>query len=48
MQRLQKLLDINIIFAYLRNNVIFYIKSLRFLTNFFLVFDSQILHFNDF
>ena len=48
MRKSQKLFNINIIFAHLRNIVIFYIKPLRFLTNFFIAFDSQISHFNDF
>ena len=48
MRKSQKLLDINVIFAHLRNIIILYIKSLRFLTNLFIAFDSQISHFNDF
>ena len=47
MQRSQELLDINVILAHLRDIIIFNVKSLRFLTNFFVTFNSQILHFND-
>ena len=48
MRKSQKLFNINVIFAHLYNVIIFYIKLLRFLTNFSIVFNSQILHLNDF
>ena len=40
--------NINVILAHLRDIIIFNIESLRFLTNLFIIFNSQILHFNDF
>ena len=48
MRKSQELFDINVIFAHLHNIIIFYIKMLRFLTNLFIAFNLQILHFNDF
>ena len=39
MQRLQELLDINVILAHLRDIIIFNVKSLRFLTNFLVIFN---------
>ena len=47
MRKLQELFNINVIFAHLRNIFIFNVKSLRLLTNFFVIFILQILHFNN-
>ena len=39
MRESQKLFNINVIFAHLRNIILFCIKLLRFLTNFFIAFN---------